>query len=322
MLTIGSLFSGIGGLELGLERAGMRTVWQVEMDDYASKILERHWPDALRFRDVREVGSHNLPPVDLICGGFPCQDISFAGKGAGIAGERSGLWSEFARIVRELRPRYVVVENVAALLARGLGVVLGDLAACGYDAEWDCIPAAAVGAHHLRDRIFIVAYAHGDALWEQQVSDLGRSGAAVAAFDGADRALADAASERLDERLQLVGAPAKEPLPSDPRSHPHPYRERLSERAKRDGEAEAGRSVFAGRDAGGLRDAASELRSTFQRNREGEGIWATEPDVGRVAHGVPARVDRLRCLGNAVVPQVAEFIGRRIVAMEEACAAS
>lgn len=271
MLTIGSLFSGIGGLELGLERAGMRTVWQVEMDDYASKILERHWPDALRFRDVREVGSHNLPPVDLICGGFPCQDISFAGKGAGIAGERSGLWSEFARIVRELRPRYVVVENVAALLARGLGVVLGDLAACGYDAEWDCIPAAAVGAHHRRDRLFVVAYT------ERQC---------------------------------------------DPRSHSNPYRERLSERAKRDGEAEAGRSVFAGDDAGGLRDAVSELRSTFQRNREVGGIWATEPDVGRVAHGVPARVDRLRCLGNAVVPQVAEFIGRRIVAMEEACAAS
>jgi len=289
VLTIGSLFSGVGGLELGLERAGMRTVWQVEMDDYATKILERHWPDAIRFRDVREVGAHNLPPVDLICGGFPCQDISYAGKGAGIKGERSGLWTEFARIVRELRPRFVVVENVAALLSRGLDVVLGDLAACGYDAEWDCIPAAAVGAYHLRDRIFIVAYTHG----ERNV----RAAAAESAL--ADRAMADANSDRCDDRPPLGGvqAPAHSPCSHCSRPRPGEWR------------------VFGD-------DARRELTAAFQRHRTGEGIWATEPDVGRVAHGVPAWVDRIRCLGNAVVPQVAEFIGRRIIAMEEACAAS
>jgi len=289
VLTIGSLFSGIGGLELGLERAGMRTVWQVEMDDYATRILERHWPDAIRFRDVRAVGAHNLPPVDLICGGFPCQDISYAGKGAGIAGERSGLWTEFARIVRELRPRYVLVENVAALLARGLDVVLGDLAACGYDAEWDCIPAAAVGAYHLRDRIFIVAYTHG----ERNV----RAAAAESAL--ADRAMADASGVRLDETSMPCGVQAQDHSPCS-----HCSRSQLGEWG-----------VFGG-------DARRELAAAFQRNRTGEGIWATEPDVGRVAHGVPNRVDRIRCLGNAVVPQVAEFIGRRIIAMEEACAAS
>src|SRR5690606_14094616 len=220
VLTIGSLFSGIGGLELGLERAGMRTVWQVEMDDYATKILERHWPDAIRFRDVREVGAHNLPPVDLICGGFPCQDISYAGKGAGIKGERSGLWTEFARIVRELRPTYVLVENVAALLARGLDVVLGDLAACGYDAEWDCIPAAAVGAYHLRDRIFIVAYTHGErhVRREQSVSELGRISAAAAESALTDRALADAKSVRRDERPPPGGVQAREPIPCSHRS--------------------------------------------------------------------------------------------------------
>jgi DNA (cytosine-5)-methyltransferase 1 len=105
-----------------------------------------------------------VPYVDVLAGGFPCQDLSYAGKGAGIDGERSGLWGEYARLIRELRPRYVVVENVTALLARGMGRVLGDLAACGYDAEWDCIPAAAVGAPHRRDRVWIVAYPNGAGL--------------------------------------------------------------------------------------------------------------------------------------------------------------
>lgn len=222
-LTFGSLFAGIGGLDLGLERAGMRCAWQVELDDYANRVLAKHWPDVPRFRDVREVGVHNLPPVDLVCGGFPCQDISNAGKRAGIDGERSGLWAEFARVVRELRPRYVLVENVAALLARGLGRVLGDLAASGFDAEWDCIPAAAVGAPHRRDRLFVVAYAN-------------------------------------QPRLEGRG-----------------------------------------------------LRWTTPDGAR----WGAEPDVGRVADGLPLEVDRLRCLGNAVVPQVAEFIGRCIAALAE-----
>jgi site-specific DNA-cytosine methylase len=131
----------------------------VEIDPFCQKVLAKHWPNVRRWDDVR-----TFPPeptddwrCDVICGGFPCQDISLAGKGAGLAGERSGLWVQFSRIVCLLRPRFVVVENVSALLIRGLGRVLGDLAACGYDAEWDCIPAAAVGAPHIRDRVFIVS---------------------------------------------------------------------------------------------------------------------------------------------------------------------
>src|ERR1700689_2914339 len=124
-LTLGSLFSGIGGFELGFERTGkIKTVWQVEIDDYCRRVLGSHWPAVSRYSDVREVGKHNLRPVDIVCGGFPCQDISNAGKRAGIDGERSGLWSEYARIVRELRPRFVVVENGAALLGRGMERVL------------------------------------------------------------------------------------------------------------------------------------------------------------------------------------------------------
>lgn len=161
MITFISLFAGIGGIDLGLERADMRCVAQVEIDDYCNRVLARHWPHVRRFRDVRLVGAHNLPRADVIAGGFPCQDISNAGKRAGITGERSGLWAEFARIIGELRPRYVLVENVAALLHRGIDRVLGDLAALGFDAEWHCIPAAALGAPHIRDRLFVLAYANG-----------------------------------------------------------------------------------------------------------------------------------------------------------------
>lgn len=157
-LTFGSLFSGFGGIDLGFERAGMSCKWQVEVNPWARRVLEKHWPEVPRHADVRDVGRGNLAGVDVIAGGFPCQDISGAGKGAGIAGTRSGLWKEYHRIICELSPRYVFVENVALLLRRGLAVVLGDLARSGYDAEWARIPACAVGAPHRRDRLCIVAY--------------------------------------------------------------------------------------------------------------------------------------------------------------------
>lgn len=162
-LTIGSLFSGIGGLELGLERAGLGpVVWQVEKDAYCRAVLAKHWPDATRYEDVKDVGRANLASVDVICGGFPCQDISYAGDGAGLDGERSGLIVELLRVVRELRPKYVVLENVAALLTRGFAIVLGELSRIGYDAEWSVISACSVGAPHVRRRLFVVAYPNGE----------------------------------------------------------------------------------------------------------------------------------------------------------------
>lgn len=233
MLTFGSLFAGIGGLDLGLERAGMQCQWQVEIDDYATKVLAKHWPDVARFRDVRECGSGNLSRVDLICGGFPCQDISYAGKGAGLAGARSGLWSEYARIIGELRPRYVLVENVAALLGRGMGTVLGNLSAIGYDAEWEIVSAAAVGAPHLRERVFIVAYPNSG-------NKHGRSSA-----------------------LQV----------------------------------------------GRIWSAEAVTKARQQSRTE----WRLESRPPVLAHGVSARVEQLNGYGNAVVPQVAEFVGRLIV---------
>jgi DNA (cytosine-5)-methyltransferase 1 len=159
-LTVGSLFSGIGGFDLGLERTGgFTTSWFCEQDPFCQRVLAKHWPGVPCHPDITAL--RHPEPVDVLCGGFPCQDLSYAGAGAGLAGARSGLWSEYARLVGELGPRYVVVENVSALLARGLGTVLADLAALGYDAEWDCIPASAVGAPHQRDRVWLVAYPSG-----------------------------------------------------------------------------------------------------------------------------------------------------------------
>lgn len=165
-MKIGSLFSGIGGLELGLELAGIgKTAWQVERDPFCRTVLAKHWPDAQRFDDVRTVGAHNLASVDVICGGYPCQPFSLAGKRAGEQDERH-LWPEFARILRSLRPRYAVLENVAGHLSLGFGRVLGDLAQLGYDAEWCCFRSCTVGTPFTRPRLFILAYPNREQLGE------------------------------------------------------------------------------------------------------------------------------------------------------------
>lgn len=153
------LFSGIGGFSLGLERAGMETVAFCEVDPFCQKVLQKHWQNVPILEDVTTHGFNK--PVDLVTAGFPCQDISFAGKGAGLSGERSGLFWHILRTVRMVGQPKLLLENVAALLNRGMGEVLGALAAIGYDAEWNCIPAAEVGLPHIRNRLFIVA-SHSD----------------------------------------------------------------------------------------------------------------------------------------------------------------
>jgi len=217
-MTVGSLFAGIGGFDLGFERAGFQVKWQVEIDPFCLAVLEKHWPDVRRYEDIRTVGAPNLERVDVIVGGFPCQDVSSAGHRAGIdAGARSGLWREMARVVDELRPGYVVVENVSALLYNGLGRVLGDLAEVGYDAEWECLPASSFGAPHRRDRVWIVAYpsemlrdrvlfpgtldAEGAAAWYQRIWAIIRARRARHAppADFCKLRAADGLSGRLDE---------------------------------------------------------------------------------------------------------------------------
>ena len=159
MYKIGSLFSGIGGFELGLERAiPAETIWQVEQDKFCQRILKKHWPKAKIYNDVRNITKDNVEPVDILCGGFPCQDISIAGKTKGLKGEKSGLWWEMWRIISELRPRIAVLENVANILRLGGREVVGSLAQIGYDAEWTTIRASDFGAPHRRERWFCVAY--------------------------------------------------------------------------------------------------------------------------------------------------------------------
>ncbi len=171
MLTVLDLFSGIGGFSLGLERTGgFRTIAFCEIEPYCQAVLRKHWPDVPIFPDVTKLGAADVGSPDVICGGFPCQDISVAGKQVGIEGERSGLWSEFARLIGELRPRYAIVENVPGLLSNGHGRVLGDLAALGCDAEWESFPTARPFGHH-RERVFILAYSLQSGLAKRRNTD-------------------------------------------------------------------------------------------------------------------------------------------------------
>jgi DNA (cytosine-5)-methyltransferase 1 len=303
-MNVLSLFSGIGGLDLGLERAGMTIRGQVEIDPWCRKVLAQHWPEVPRHDDVRTCaewwGDRAAP--DLVCGGFPCQPVSRAGKRQAQADER-WLWPGMADTVRRLRPRFVLVENPPGLLDpvaikddedRIIGYtrppvedVLGDLATLGYDTDWDCVSAEAVGAPHLRERIWIVAHA-------ARLRD-GRS--RQRAVDGGPRG----------GRAQRLGTVRPETV-ADPEGQCGELRTATGERP---GRSASSRPALA--------DASSERCGQGPRIFGGMGParcgwWAAEPDVGRVAHGVPARVDRLRGLGNAVVPQVAEHIGRLIMA--------
>jgi len=356
-LRIGSLFSGIGGLELGLEWASVGSVvWQVELDPFCRSILAKHWPVADRsVHDVCRAGAATLAPVDLICGGFPCQDISVAGKGEGLAGARSDLWFEFARIIGELRPRFVVVENVSALLARGMGRVLGDLSELGYDASWTTIRASDVGSPHRRERIFIVAHA----LRERREGSVFESPAGRTRSLERGGKMADAALER-SERDARAGRPARrgsQHVGDEDVADTDGGRreiERLtksswepgSRGSELDGCRDPRRIDCTSRVADAVRDAvrSSEdghegrdgaAESRVARAQEG---WATQSILGRVAHGLPDRVDRwpagpgqeqeawepplaippktdrhrrprLKALGNAVVPQCAYEVG-------------
>ena len=322
-LRVLDLFSGIGGFSLGLERTGgFTTVAFCEIDPYCRKVLTKHWPKVPIYDDVRtltaDIFRRDRIAVDVICGGFPCQDLSFAGKRAGLEGARSGLWSEYRRLIRELRPQFVIVENVPGLLSLGMGTVLGDLAALRYDAVWDCIPACAVGAPHRRDRVWIIAHANSVRVREQQIGEFGRSKAAQPV---ADRTLPHTNGRRKHDGAEHAEAcGTQEPAANPDEFARNEGRARHAEKEPRRRNVDRSREPTAVCDpnVSGLALRESQSRDVGEEYAPTVGTdwWLAEPDVGRVADGVPARVDRLRALGNAVVPQIPELIGRAILAAE------
>lgn len=296
--TVGSLFSGIGGLDLGLERAGMTVRWQVENDDFCNRVLAKHWPNVPRYGDIRTVHGTDLEPVDLICGGFPCQPTSYAGRRRGTDDDR-WLWPEMLRLIRETRPAYVLGENVFGLVTHERGLllasVIADLAAEGYEVAPPIVfPACAVGALHRRDRVWICAYArHHDRRAEQGQQQTQRAEVP----EGIRPPYPDAIDGgRIRQNVPGIGrdgvsesAWLRAPIPNTD-SH-NRYGRGEPDEVGRFGITEEGQGNAWSSDA----------------------QWSVEPAVGRVVHGVPSRVDRLRALGNAVVPQAAEYIGRQLL---------
>jgi len=280
------LFAGIGGFTLGLERAGFKTVAFCEIEPYAQKVLAKNWPEVPIYDDVRTITADRLASdgirVDVITGGFPCQDISVSGNQAGIQdGTRSGLWSECARLLGEIRPQYAIFENVTNLLNGHGGDwfkrVLWDISSLGYDAEWHCIPASELGAHHHRDRVWIIAYpsgvGHGQCIAEtNQPSGASKGGVEGSSF------LADTQCKPRRHNGELEASKRQRPYCA---TESCPICQKLTDTA-------------------------------------GQAFWRTEPDVGRVADGIPSRSHRLKCLGNAVVPPIPELIGRAIIENEGA----
>jgi len=328
-MRYGSLFTGIGGIDLGLERAGMECAWQVENDPHCIKILEKHWPNTRRYEDVKQIhglvahpnskrsqpstrktvsggqdttASHPqpgsgsgagqavctagagaecpdcLPPVDLLAGGFPCQPHSVAGKRRGAEDDHN-LWPEYLRLIRETRPRYIIAENVPGIVSTYIDTVLSDLEGEGYACWTFNLPACAFDAPHRRERIFIVAHAEG-----------GDGGRRIRGLVQPDGRLLRPQEQHQDETGQPCCG----------------------------GEDVANAEGFGveRHGAGGEQEprAHGQTRLPVRESKRRKSThWTTEPDVGRVAHGVPKRIHRLRGLGNAVVPQVAEWIGERIM---------
>jgi len=307
------LFSGIGGFSLGLERAGMKTAAFCEIEPYCRAVLAKHWPGVPIYEDIRTLSADVLErdgiAVDAICGGFPCQDLSHAGKRAGLEGERSGLWGEYRRLIGEIRPRFVIVENVPGLLSLGMGTVLGDISALGYDAVWDCIPASAAGAPHRRDRVWVVAHTQHPNAHTQHPN----------AHNAGSHRTAQHVVGETEPGDEQVGKPRSvcEVLAEADNARLEGWqRTSLSERASERIAGASGASMADASRSERERDRAVQGRE--QSGLADAGWWQSEPDVGRVANGVPARAHRLKALGNAVVPQVVEIIGRAIMQAEAA----
>jgi DNA (cytosine-5)-methyltransferase 1 len=308
MYKVLDLFSGIGGFSYGLElTGGFRTVGFCEIDEEARKVLKNHWPNVKQYTDIKELTYEKLQAdgiePNVITGGFPCQDISLAGKGKGIIGERSSLWSEYARLIDDVRPKWAIIENVSSLRSRGLTLVLQDLSEIGYDAEWHCIPASAVGAPHRRDRVWIIAYPREEGT---HMADSERLGWQEGSSQSREFETEEASSKfnngsegrRVRETSNDVADSESERL------------EGLNESSSKG--SDRGKEKTYIRNEGSRipivgREAIEAFATSFKFH------WSTEPNVGRVANGVPNRVHRLKQLGNSVVPQIPRLLGHCIL---------
>ena len=330
--TFGSLFAGIGGLDLGLERAGMVCKWQVEIEPFCQKVLAKHWPDVRRYEDVKECGKHNLETVDLICGGFPCQPHSVAGKRRGAEDDRN-LWPEYLRIVTELRPNWVLGENVPGIISNAyIDTVLSDLEGAGYACTAVGVPAIALNAPHRRQRIWIVAHSSEERAWNI-AGEIGANSRGKSRRD--EQALRQDNREDGTNRTYSTSCTAADMAHSgSARCNTEDWggfvchtngdceskvrQEQQQSRTECDGETAA--NIL----SEGKWDVESDMGRTsngVSRRLDGDltNWWADgwEDGVPRVADGIANRVARLKSLGNAVVPQVAEWIGRRIMDKRE-----
>lgn len=295
-MNVLDLFSGIGGFSLGLERAGMKTVAFCEIEKFPRQVLSKHWPSVPIYDDIKELTNailrkDKIPPIDVMCGGFPCQDISLSGKRAGLQGKRSGLWYEFARLIGEVGPRWVIIENVRALLSLGLVIILQDLCSLGYDVEWHCIPASALGAPHQRDRVWIVAHT-GDGRIQEPRNRGKTRGTFV--FAGGIQQNGEQNNEQTTKNdlgySNNTGCGEQRRAVTDEKEH------RTSQcPSRREAEPKLGR---------GFNGIPSWL----------DGSWET--GIPRTTNIIQHRVRRIKGLGNAVVPQIPELIGRAIIAQQ------
>jgi len=316
------LFSGIGGFSLGLERTGgFETVGFCDSDKKTHLVLKKHWAAVPIYDDVSTLKGSDLGTIDIITGGFPCQDLSVAGKGAGLAGARSGLWFEFHRLIKETKPKWVIAENVAVLRSRGLDQVLRSLDEIGYDAEWHCIPASAVGAPHRRDRIWIVAYPRhrggrydigsgfgGDGKRENEKTIRASKTTAIAGSSQTPDALA------YTSKLQCDGSKDNPRISVEPEEKP--------KLRNSSGKKALAYSTSIGSSGQGEFEQPKYPTQIVSRETikpehgSVSDFWKTEPQLGRVADGIPNRLDRLKQLGNSLVPQIPEMIGYAILQQE------
>ncbi len=339
-MNVLDLFSGVGGFSLGFEAAGMQTVAFCEIESYCQTILRERWPGVPIHDDVRKLdGAKYRGTADVVCGGYPCQPFSMAGRRAGAEDERH-LWPEMLRVIRGCRPRWVVAENVAGHITLGFDEVAASLEAEGFTVWPFVLPACAVGAPHRRDRLWIVAHATGERK-QRETGDVfetnGRSQREMSRQSDGASVVAHAKREGLHKRRKRDGACGKmrqfrricgdglsswnrqkaTPLADSPRLQSGRQKQRAERKRVRSGRQQIAAPVADADSPGRLQQWRAFPAFPELLAPQCSGWWESEPAVGRVAHGIPHRVDRLRALGNAIVPQIAAIIGQAIMTYEQ-----